>query len=737
MAAASSSSSDPITSLSFSSLLITPRTELDADSCLVHLKLLACFGTLKQRIGKQDGLWEIYDSRALNASGSNTAAVLALLREKRWAIYLARAVDRYETWFKALGEQDMKGAGPRRIRENDMYNRKKEVEINQEAKEAYLGFVEGKGGMGWGEKGLPPLDVLMVWHAHMLNPRSYLQDCMRCGSKAVWNMGMPWSQLNASISDEDLSYRPCKEKLALGEWERLTSRPWANEDEPMLKKVQCPSCSFFYEVPWTTCGIGENTNLSFKPGMVGEGYGDGHFSVKCTCGATIDMEGLKVARFIEALKALVSEDLPLPGTLWAHDNGILKLTEENSQRLFPSRLAKKALLARVLELVKPGSNKPVAMTSVRDELEEVLLDSDLIKDIGGAEKKISAIFKMTLDAKIHIRRMMAPFWQTASSFSLDLIGAVVRQGEFVDKMNSIDWLHSPAARHTMERLLIKYGRFMQIIISNQDNLAVPTLDVDLAWHTHQLSPAAYYNYCIGQSSEMGKKMLYVDHNDKVDEDKLSDAFVWTCKEYQERYNEVYAECTCWYCEAVRWSLVSTVGKMFGGKGKQEKVIMNFYASEASARVDVKPPNAAHISAHPAVHADESPGRRRTSRRRRLLAEKEFNEGFMRASKNFSKRAKKGGSSEAILKRVAEERDHWGLKVEAPGPWAHPHYLRKDIYPSGAPVEIPSGPNKPGACVTGSCSGRTGCGNGMVGICGAGCTGSGIGVNGSSCGANTG
>lgn len=87
-------------------------------------------------------------------------------------------------------------------------------------------------------------------------------------------------------------------------------------------------------------------------------------------------------------------------------------------------------------------------------------------------------------------------------------------------------------------------------------VAVPTLDVDLAWHTHQLSPAAYYTW-IGE--KVGGK--FVDHDDKIEENALSAAFEWTSKTYQETYGEVYSECTCWYCESVRASHFGAGGRI--------------------------------------------------------------------------------------------------------------------------------------------------------------------------------
>lgn len=170
-----------------------------------------------------------------------------------------------------------------------------------------------------------------------------------------------------------------------------------------------------------------------------------------------------------------------------------------------------------------------------------------------------------------MRKIMARHWNNPSPFALDLSGASHRQGVFVEKMFQvsgrgrrkkrkrsepltratrtsfqIDWLHSPAARETALRLISKYNRFMELVCGNDSgHMCVPTLDVDLAWHTHQLSPRAYYQHTVTRCGRL------VDHDDKVPEDKLSDDFAWTAAKYEAQFGEPYSECTCWYCEAVR------------------------------------------------------------------------------------------------------------------------------------------------------------------------------------------
>lgn len=196
--------------------------------------------------------------------------------------------------------------------------------------------------------------------------------------------------------------------------------------------------------------------------------------------------------------------------------------------------------------------------------------------------------------RMSFRKLMACYWDNSSFFSMDLVGAVIRQGVFVAKMHDIDWLHSPALHLTMQRLIAKYERFFKILAKYPKNMAVPTLDLDLGWHTHQLSPQAYYNY-----STSTTKNVFIDHNDKIADSKLSQSFEWTSKMYQRLFGELYSECTCWYCEAIRESSrghpltrVFSVGK----KGIESQLRQLDKVSSST-----NPAQALHISAHNAIN----------------------------------------------------------------------------------------------------------------------------------------
>lgn len=86
-------------SAAFSSLRLsdTPPAFPTADHCLAHLKLLSAFHALKEDVGYTDGLFNLWDAKCELLE--NTDEALAKMREKRWVLYIARAVERFEDWW--------------------------------------------------------------------------------------------------------------------------------------------------------------------------------------------------------------------------------------------------------------------------------------------------------------------------------------------------------------------------------------------------------------------------------------------------------------------------------------------------------------------------------------------------------------------------------------------------------------------------------------------------------------
>lgn len=187
----------------FSNLSISdaPSSEIPSvDETIAHLKTLECFSRLRQSIASTDGLFDIDNTIIVDiartsslASGDGADELLPRLAEKRWAVYVSRAVDRFHAWLSVAVPDTPKPtiAELERDGENDMITDPRYVK--------------------WamppiGRSNMPPLDVLMIWHAYMLNPRAYLEDCIRLGRMALWNTRMPWNAIAECIDSSTFAF---------------------------------------------------------------------------------------------------------------------------------------------------------------------------------------------------------------------------------------------------------------------------------------------------------------------------------------------------------------------------------------------------------------------------------------------------------------------------------------------------------------------------------------------------
>ncbi|KAI0015495.1 hypothetical protein F4780DRAFT_773515 [Xylariomycetidae sp. FL0641] len=698
--------------------LSTADAPLDVDPCLAHLKLLYAFQTLKDDIGYTDGLWQLFDTRAASNLAdkdpnlkNETTKELAMIREKRWALFIARAVDRYESWWNSfpafpLTESDLHSHGPQ-----------------------HSGFPTETPPLPWTDLTNSPHDVLLVWHAHMLNPQAYLEDCIRQGYNGLWAAGMPWKFVNDAIDDR-FNYRVSADCQAA--WQALTGRAWDNREDSPTKTLKCPACSEKLVIPWTTCGLPEDAKIP-APDFAGEGYGDARLQFTChQCGTTLTREVLEVGKFIRDVRNLLAHHRPMPGTILDYKTGLpttvrgitAGITTDRLGRTFPNRLIKKSLRSSVLEILEPNQYLAPSMNTVRALVEDAIKDQGTLKMVDGISGR-SALkpYRLGQEARVHVRKMMSRYWDNFSPFALDLSGAVFRQGIFVEKMYKIDWLRSPVARDTMARLITKYERFTKLMALHPTHVVVPTLDVDLAWHTHQLSPQQYYAHMYRKTSR------FIDHDDKIDEDKLSNAFEWTSKAYQSEFGEVYSECTCWYCEAVRASHVTSTAKILG-LSKSEKISDSFHDSGRAALCP--PDNSAHISAHNAVRLKDADARRNDVHRRLHLAHQaRLDDNYAKAQK----RARKKGRDLPPKDEYAGY--YWGYPYLLYAPYIYPAYVCP-VYACD-PGVVASGSGGAGACAAGTCAGGAAagaCGGAGVGGCG-GSGGCGGGNVGGGCGASSG
>ncbi len=96
-----------------------------------HLILLGAFHRLKEEVYSHKGSQDVLQTP-----------------DERWAVFLARAVHRFERWVTRMMGEDGES-------------------VDATATHPLLPMQ------------VPPLDVIIVWHSYMLNPRTYYEDCLR------------------------------------------------------------------------------------------------------------------------------------------------------------------------------------------------------------------------------------------------------------------------------------------------------------------------------------------------------------------------------------------------------------------------------------------------------------------------------------------------------------------------------------------------------------------------------
>jgi hypothetical protein len=131
---------------------------------------------------------------------------------------------------------------------------------------------------------------------------------------------------------------------------------------------------------------------------------------------------------------------------------------------------------------------------------------------------------------------LPPAYQASNStteprFSLDLAEAVVRQWEFSKKITNL-YPQDPVGTELFTYAKLRYVKFMNLM-RVQNRMIVPTLDIDLFWHTHQLSSLNYDSWC---RKHIGRP---INHDDTIEGDLLSNGLEGTKEAWAREYNEAY------------------------------------------------------------------------------------------------------------------------------------------------------------------------------------------------------
>lgn len=490
-----------------------PSTE----TYLTHLRLLAAFSNLKQHVLSISELHHDSDP------SSSTA-------EQRWTIFVANAVDRFERWLRAIFPSHFAPSLTCGVASDG-----KEMDVLMDATEP----------LTWTEEMLPPLDVLMVLHSYMLNPHEFLHDCLRCGGLALWKAGFPWDLIARNIDSATLEYKPTPKTEAA--FEKMTCASWSYMKPPKGRSLKCPGCSTSLFLDWTTL-YSEGTSQMEKGNILIS------FTKSCPiCQSKISQESVCKSRLRSDLELLLKDDIAMPETLLS-PNGLIPTAKNSVEptNVLLNKVLKNGMAQQLIEQIDKAQRDNVDLQipscAVNDSIIDSLMDGSVLDQAEGTEKMDKVASALMTSA----RRMGATYNRNFSPFGLDLVGAVLRQGVFVEKMSYFDWIHSPAVDHTVSCGINRYDGFFKVMQHNPGKTAVPTFDVDLIWHTQQLTPTKYYNYSLANCNN-----IFIDHDDKIVDNVLNDSFEWTCEQFASLNGNDYDKCLCWCCAILEKDALSS------------------------------------------------------------------------------------------------------------------------------------------------------------------------------------
>jgi len=100
----------PSLTAGFDNLRLTHSEIPQREQLIAHLKLLECFYRLRQTVASTDGLFGISNATLTdlnNGSKVDDPKLLSALGEKRWEVYIYRAVDRFQRWRDAVAPEQI------------------------------------------------------------------------------------------------------------------------------------------------------------------------------------------------------------------------------------------------------------------------------------------------------------------------------------------------------------------------------------------------------------------------------------------------------------------------------------------------------------------------------------------------------------------------------------------------------------------------------------------------------
>ncbi|KAG0234232.1 hypothetical protein BGW41_001201 [Actinomortierella wolfii] len=353
---------------------------------------------------------------------------------------------------------------------------------------------------------LPPIDVALMWTVHMLAPFRYHEDLLRNYSPHMLNYAFPLLRYVDAIDIE----APTTDDEAFAASKEMWRKTYPTEPFDLDKH----DTSRMFEIQCLWCG---SLNIMDSPTFIKFRI-DG-MTIDCAgCGSTCSLETLSSKRLWEGIEAYRSDSSQLLAgsllSLWTGTPDPVTAQREHHHLFFHPRI-------------------------------QFALDQASVSMHCTWPKVIRAFQDLGPDQYYGIRpttlaRVMSSYMGLIEDrLSMDLVAGALRQRDFQKAMMETGgqaWCQP----QVLERSLQRYKKFLLLTrAEGKHGLRqglVPTLDIDLAWHTHMLHPWHYRQF---QLAHYGRVL---NHDDTVQATSVvtRQDFVRTAQLWQDVYQERYS-----------------------------------------------------------------------------------------------------------------------------------------------------------------------------------------------------
>jgi hypothetical protein len=346
---------------------------------------------------------------------------------------------------------------------------------------------------------IPPWDVAIVMHSHMLNPSRYRNDIRQMfpHNENMWNYSCPLLKLKELSLDHSIDRQ--SEVI----WNEFYPKsPYLLVDPVNPNSIVLYNCPYCMKLCNSTA---ENLEkLSTEKST---------FSIQCSeCSIEHSANSISAKRFLNDCASLMQDsNLTLSGMHFPRKE--YESTIESihiSNHLFQGKDDSFREYVRVMSSCPqiPCHWKTIFTTFQDSELQ-------------------MRSFRVRRYFLLFIRSIVSEYRGFVHPFSLSLVAAVLRQRSFSVKITNIQM-----DKVQLQQARIRYERWFSLL-SNQNHMLVPTLDIDLVWHTHQLFPSDYLNWCFRQANR------FIDHDDNVETSKLDSSLERTALAWYGKFKEPY------------------------------------------------------------------------------------------------------------------------------------------------------------------------------------------------------